>query len=1252
MKLDIVALKKSLNKAYLKEKVGRSEIENFKKNISDLFDRINEEESEEHLKNLVSDFLKKTWYKEAYEINTKGRQDLVIHTGRSAKEPVGVILEVKRPSNKIEMMSEKKPNTKAMHELILYYLRERIELNNIDIKYLVVTNIYEWYILDEVWFEVNVFRNSRLIKAYESWKLSGKDTRFFYESIASPLLDEMTEDIPCAFFDIREFYLPAISKTGNDDVRLIALYKILSPAHLLKQAFSNDSNSLDTKFYSELLNIIGLEEINEGTKRLIKRKEKPEAASLLENAIIKLEDKDCLRNLSQLSNFGSSRKEQLFSIALELCITWINRVLFLKLLEAQLFKFHNGDKNYLFLNARTILDYDQLNNLFFQVLAEKSSNRHEHLKEKFEKVPYLNSSLFERTELERQTIDIGDLDHRLLFPLFSATVLKDSQGKKRAGKVLTLQYLFEFLDSYDFTSEGSEEIQEENKNLINASVLGLIFEKINGYKDGSFFTPGFITMYICKETIRRIVIQKFNDRYQINCDSFDDLKNFVCGRFKTKDILEFNSVINELRICDPAVGSGHFLVSALNEIIAVKAELGILADKEGSRLTAHEVKIENDELIVTYNNDTEIFAYTVTNNSVNKESQRIQKTLFHEKETLIENCLFGVDINSNSVKICRLRLWIELLKSAYYKEESMFTELETLPNIDINIKCGNSLISRFPMDIDLSAALKKNKSSVADYRQAVHKYHSAETKEQKRSMEKLIDSIKGNYRTEITIRDPKVLRKNNLMSALQNLNYSEIIELSAAEKKVRKQKEEKLESQISELAAEIEEIRNNKVYENATEWRLEFPEVLNGKGEFVGFDLILGNPPYLNFKMYSQSEKSVFKENFINIFDGKADLYYFFFAQGLKLLKQNGILCYITSRYWLEAEFAEKLRKDLANLYSIKEIIDFKNVTIFDGIGIKTSIATIQKTSPKIGLLFQSKHIDSKKIDSVNIREFTSVTVSNDDIRSKAKWVFGEPDELGIYEKIESNSILLETVAHCKQGIVTGLDKAFITSENDFSKIPKKYVKTWVKVGDIHRYSIVPVENRHLVYTNEIEKLSDFPELEKRLKGFKEKLSERREAKSGKIRWFDLQWARDPELFNSHKLICRFKASQNTFSFDENKCFSSADTTIVVMRKEYSDKFDIKYLLALVNSKLLDFYFKSYGKLMDYRFEYYPGPVGQLRIKDSDSQADFVKLVDKIIDIKKIDPQKDTSAYEGKIDQMVYSLFGLDKNEIRIVEGA
>ena len=234
-------------------------------------------------------------------------------------------------------------------------------------------------------------------------------------------------------------------------------------------------------------------------------------ASIIENAINILDAEEHLDKIPNLLTYGNNRQEQLFNVALELTITWINRILFLKLLEAQLIKYQKGDTHYGFLNSEKIGDYDELNRLFFQVLARGYDERSESIKAKYSYVPYLNSSLFEVSELEYSTIRMSSLDSNYLITIPKTTVLKDKKGKPKFTKLPTLEYLFRFLDSYDCASEGEEEVKEEAKALINASVLGLIFEKINGHKDGAVFTPGFITMYMCREAIEQTVIRKFNE---------------------------------------------------------------------------------------------------------------------------------------------------------------------------------------------------------------------------------------------------------------------------------------------------------------------------------------------------------------------------------------------------------------------------------------------------------------------------------------------------------------------------------------------------------------------------------------------------------------------------------------------------------------------------------------------------------------------------------------------------------------------
>jgi hypothetical protein len=1190
MNLQLNSPKQALNKAYLKEKVGRNDIEKFKANLNLMISRINETESEEHLKNVISDFLKDTWYKEFHEINTKEKNDLVIHTGKTTKDPVGVIIEAKKPSNKIEMISEVKPNAKALHELILYYLRERIEHSNIDIKYLVVTNIYEWYIIDEIWFERNIYRNNKLKKDYENWKLSGKDTKFFYDSIAKPLLDSIEESISCTYFDIRHYEKAIENNRTNDDNKLIALYKILSPSHLLKQPFRNDSNSLDRKFYSELLHIIGLEEIEEGKKKLINRKKLPDEASLIENIVTKLKSRDSLRNIENLTTFGNTKEEQIYNIALELCITWINRVLFLKLLEAQLFNYHKGNKEYLFLNSNKIYDFDELSNLFFQVLAERGDNRTNELKVKFDKVPYLNSSLFERTHLERHAIDIGNLDNRLQLPLFHSTVLKNELGKRKSGSLTLLQYLFQFLDAYDFTSEGSVEIQEENKNLISASVLGLIFEKINGYKEGSFFTPGFVTMHMCKEAIRKSVLEKFNRAYKIDCETFEDLKNFITGRFKTKDILEFNALINELKICDPAVGSGHFLVSALNEIIAIKAELGILADKDGLRLTGYEAKIENDEFIITYNDNTEIYQYTVTNSSINKDIQRVQETIFHEKEIIIENCLFGVDINPNSVKICRLRLWIELLKNAYYTKESNFKELETLPNIDINIKCGNSMISRFELVDELKSSFKKINFTFQDYKLAVRDYKITKDREKKGEITTIIEKIKRSFQSSL---DEKFIKRISKARGKVTNVESEINRKKEWKEEIPQKLEAKLKKarlELKKVEQQKEDILSNVIYQNSFEWRFEFPEVLNDNEDFVGFDVVIGNPPYIPLEDLNPSQREFFREKYSQ-FERKYETSVMFIVEGLSILNPSGILAYIAPITWQTGENYPKFRQYLFEQKGIQKIINLP-FNVFADAYVDTAIY-IFSNSPSVSYkIFSFNKKDS--ITSLEKIEFHSI--SKKLITGPKFKIILNPFVYEFLNKLDMQFVNLGEITISTQGLAG-------SSFKSIGQVDQKKHFPFLEKGNVYNYHL---EIEKTFFTS----LEDKPSL-KIFYEAKPKLLIRR------------------IINRQDRLSVGYTEKRMVFKKDINPFIST------------TDKFHPKFLLSIMASRLISFIYLNISSIAskdDFRqttlAELREIPIPALPI---DQQQPFVRLAEYILCLS--DNKMDYSFFERMIDAIVYEVY-------------
>jgi len=1200
MQLTLLSPRKSLNKAFLKVKPSRSEIELFKKNLIGLLDGLDKTESEEHNKNDLGDFLKNTFYHPKFYINTKDRTDLVIHNSPDSKTFPAVLIEAKKPSNKGEMIRPDNLNGKAFQELMLYYLRERITNHNLEIRHLVATNVYEWYVFDANFFEKTFAQNKILVKQFtdfEEGRLAGTTTDFFYRELAEPFLAALTSEICFTWFDFRDYDKPLRNEDKKDDSKLIVLYKLLSPEHLLKLPFVNDSNSLDKAFYTELLHIIGLTETKEGGKKLIGRKKEGQRdpGSLIENTMIQIDSLDMISRLNKPNRFGENPQERLFNVSLELVITWINRILFLKLLEAQLVKYNKGNSSFSFLTSEKVQGYDALNSLFFRVLARKPSERDPAVAMLFEKVPYLNSSLFEPTELERETIFISNLQDDCLIPIHSGTVLKNNTGKRLAGLLTGLDYFFAFLDSYDFSGEGAEEIQEENKSLINASVLGLIFEKINGYKDGSFFTPGFITMYMCRETIRRAVVQKFNDLKGWNCQNLAGLYDQI------DDKKEANEIINQLKICDPAVGSGHFLVSALNEIIAIKSELKILSDKEDKRLKEYHVEVANDELIVT-DEDGELFEY----NPRSPESQRVQEALFREKQTIIENCLFGVDINPNSVKICRLRLWIELLKNSYYKAESNYTELETLPNIDINIKCGNSLISRYALDADIKQALKKSKWNIHSYRLAVMTYRNARGKEEKREMERLIESIKSDFETEVAANDKRLTQLKKLNGDLfTHTNQTSLFERSKKELAEWNKKVNELTGKIKKLETELEEIKNNKIYENAFEWRFEFPEVINDEGDFVGFDVVIGNPPYIPLESFTDIEKVIFRNKFPQ-FERKYETSVMFMIEGFGVVRKTGLVSYIAPQTWQTGENYSIFRKFLITGKGINQIINLPFNT-FEDAYVDTGIYIFSNyQSPSYTIYnFDKKAI----IPDLKYCAFEIIDISK--LKPPDYKIILDKNVGSLISKFsEPKFISLGTITKSTQGL----------SGSRFSKIESDICDEnsypFLSKGNVYNYSLIKAEV-YMISLSEMKSLKQFYEAEDKIL----------------IRRIINRQDRLSVAYCDEKLV--FKKDINPF--------------IPIDRR-----FQPLYLLAILCSRFISYLYLKSSSIAT-KDDFRQTTLAELRklpipvISEQDKRP-IIENAAQILAIKNVNPNADTSALEQETDQLVYTLYGLTEEEIKIIE--
>ncbi|KRT17879.1 hypothetical protein ASU31_00875 [Pedobacter ginsenosidimutans] len=1263
MTISFIDIKSSLNKAFRLLKPKRNDLNIFKSNLNTLLGHINEQETEEHVKIHLMDFLKNTYFHPQHLVATNGRTDFVIHTGNNAQTPVAVMFEVKKPSNKAEMITKTNLNARAMHELILYFLRERIDKKNLSLTSLIITNIYEWYVFDAVAFEKIFTQNKDLQSAYREWKNGQKistSTGLFYNEIVKPFLKELDKEISFTFFDLRDFQKSLKSNEQKNDTKLIALYKFFTPINLLKLSFTNDSNSLDKGFFAELLHIIGLEEVKDGSRKVIDRPQpaKRNPGSIIENALSILEVEDCLRKVPSKLQIGESREQKLLNLAIDLSITWINRLLFLKLLEAQLQKYHQEDQKYRFLNIQTIKDYDELYKLFFQVLAKKSVDRLPAVREKYRFVPYLNSSLFEISELEDITIKINALDDNVDIPIYSNSVLRKGKSKIEGSTLNTLNYLFAFLDSYDFSSVGKEEIQEDNKTIINASVLGLVFEKINGYKDGSIYTPGAITMYLCKDVIRRSVVKKFNDNYGWNCGTIADLRNHIADKRNSCDVLEFNIVIDTLRLADPAVGSGHFLVSSLNELIAIKAELGIFADRYGNRISDVDITIANDELVVNYMQGQDFFDYQVLTDSegkfkVSPQIQRIQEALFDEKRKLIENCLFGVDINPNSVKICQLRLWIELLKNAYYKvgDAATANELETLPNIDINIKQGNSLLNKYSLKEDLSDVFKKNKFGVKDYQLAVQRYKEAPNKEAKEDLRNFIKEIKAKFHETVSNRDPRRKRlsewrgKKILAESTNNSLFGQTKSLKDIGKEVAKYQKE-----IDKISLEIAEIENNTHYKNAFEWRFEFPEVLDKNGDFIGFDVIIGNPPYIQLQKMG-SEADILQRQNYDTYVRTGDIYSLFYEQAINLLKPDYYFGYITSNKWMRANYGESTRKYFLKSTNPLSLIDFSGYPVFDSATVDVNILVAQK-SPYLNDT-QTCLIQKSLTSLEKLSDFIEQNTSKNVFKSGGSWALLSSIEKSIKEKIERLGVpLKDWDIQINYGIKTGFNEAFIINEDKKNELvaadPKsaEIIRPILRGRDIKKYDL-KFGNQWIINTHNgkkdkgikaIEVQQEYPIVFDHLKTYEKELNKRLD--KGK-HWSNLRNCAYLESFNEEKIVWIELTDRPNFALDLKGYF--LNNTIFFMTGNH-----LKYLLGFLNSRLCEWYFDKIAATSGAGTRrWIKMYIDQICVpKPNDVIESKINLI-----IDSLNAKFDDSIYKD-LNQLIYNIFELSPEEVQLINDA
>ena len=1167
----------------------------FKKNISDYINKlkINENQSEEFQKGIFRDFLKTAIPDK--QINTSDRIDLAIYNGKTSKSNVGVIVEYKKLDNKTEMMSKDNLNSKGFRELVSYYLKERIVNKNIEVKRGIVTNGYEFFVIDSRELEKHFIKNKKLVenfKKFEKRQLSGTTTDFLYDEVVAPEIDKaLNKKIKIGYFNLQDYLVKGSTQFKQNQIT--QLYRFFSSENLLNEEIFSDSNSLNKNFYNELLYIMGLEEHKKSGNKVIDRlkENKRQYASLIENTIEQLDMKDV-------------PKKDRFDIAIQLVVVWVNRILFLKLLESSLVSF-NGSKDYKFLNYKKLHTFDDVNDLFFAVMAKRFDERYPRIKAEYPNVPYMNSSLFEATYLEKSAKGItinelreGDIE------VYSKTKLKDSNGKKLTGKISVLDYLFRFLSAYDFTSAVEAKSKKEQDQLINASVLGLIFEKINGYKDGSFFTPGKITMYMAKRAVRQAVLTKVNEVMGWNVKNIVQLGMHTRDfDFSIEDRKKISNAIDDLKVLDPAVGSGHFLVSILNELIAIKSSLRVLFDSDGNLLNDIQCTVVNDELIVqTETGDN--FSY-----DVNKPATlRIQKALFHQKQRIIENCLYGVDLNPNSVNICRLRLWIELLKNAYYSvDEEGNRILTTLPNIDINIKTGDSLIHRFM----LNANFDLRKTDFKNYLSLVKQYKETSNKQVKADINKSIEDIKNKLFASFTTPAGERLRK--LQNELGDVGQTNLFG------KIDNAKFEELKKQAKEVQENYEKHRNDPMFSNSLEWRIEFPEVLDENGNFVGFDIVIANPPYIFARNQSFDEKT--KQYYLSNYEVdeyQANTYTLFMELGYKLLKKNGTFAYIVPNNMLTIQSNQKIRDFLLKKSGSLVIINSLD-KIFADANVDNCLVFLKKEKS-----------DEVTVGELNKGDFETVGTVDKDFFGKENPIFSISmvkyrDAIGAYWKVGAcESIKNKKIALLKSGIKAyevGKGAPKITKEDKDNRIYHSTLKVddtyvpYIEGKDVKRYL--------LGWSGEYIKYGP-----------------------------NLAAMRDPELFIGPRILVRQIPTKSIYSIESTYADSHIINDLNSMIISDIHTIHPLALLGILNSKIETLWFLMHFDKFQRRLfpqfkvnELAQFPIPDLNTADQNKIADLVKVI-----MKKAQSRQDYSKENEEVDELVMDAYGLtdeEKQEVR-----
>lgn len=719
--------------------------------------------------------------------------------------------------------------------------------------------------------------------------------------------------------------------------------------------------------------------------------------------------------------------------------------------------------------------------------------------------------------------------------------------------------LIDFFSMYNFTIDEND--PDDAEVGVDPEMLGHIFENLleDNNEKGAYYTPKEIVQYMSQESVSQYLKKHLEGEFH---EAVDDLimRNVVAEVIQNKNVAKkIDELLDCVKVCDPAIGSGAFPIGVMN--VLYRAHLHLYG----------------------FSNPTKPFSPA----SVKKD--------------IIQNNIYGVDIEQGAVDIARLRFWLALIVD---EEEPV-----PLPNLDYKIVCGDSLLNRYDLDVPIKSVFveynqshtgKESKMSLQKYKQLVADFTNTDDHEAKKIFRGKIEEIKNSFRFYLSKKETNSLMK--LRSEVAYYNYPRFFEETAEEAAHRKNRQADL-AQMEEYAKNIE---TNRLYSNSFEWRFEYPALLDEDGGFTGFDIIIGNPPYLRIQGLRDRD-SDYADELVKKYKsatGSFDLYEMFVEQGLKLSGDNGIVNYIMPTKWTNSAFGKGLRKLLVEQTAISKIISFGDYQIFDA-STYTGLQWFVKGSTQLEYYELDRSITSK--DDLqqflfSLTQENSATIEMSSLSEK-QWVLTAGETSRILKEMNKQPRRIKDVFDkIFQGLATSKDDVYFLynceEEGKFIvgdskqlgrrvKVEKGLVKPLLKGEDVHRYDTIST-NRYVIFPYRIgngkavvlteqELQTMYPEGYAYLKENESILRDREHGRlSNDNQWYKYIYPKNLVHFANEKLVAPDISMGGNFAYDiEGKFYQT--TTIYGYLKKANVKESYGFWMALLNSRLCWWFLTNTG---------------------------------------------------------------------------